>query len=371
VPWKYTVTSWIWTRSTTLPQQWSYSIESNNLWAINSQSCFEVNNTFTQTWTVSFQYKVSSEATLDFLRFYVDNVELQNWSWTVPWTQYTNINIASWTHTYKWCYTKDWAWSAWTDQAWVDYITYQNSAVDTTPPVISSINYASWSLLAWWNHNLIINYNDADSGINTSSDVITLQKWNWVAWWADMSGTWLNLSWKTIWATQAIYPTNNLDYWKYMYTFQITDNNWNSSSTGAVFYIDRPEIIVSTWTLNMGYLSPNVNNFSSDEITITVKTVWAGFQVVLNKSSIMSNWSWSQIIDWNWVKWLWYDKFAYSGTISTINTNEVLWTQSWSININWALNTYTYKIRMWALIEAEQVNWTYSTNLNFWLNLTY
>lgn len=370
-PWKYTVTSWIWTRTLTNPQEWLYSIESNNNWVINSQSCFEVNNTFTQTGTISFEYNVSSQATSDFLRFSIDNVELQNWSWTVPWTQYTNTGITTWTHAYKWCYTKDWAWSAWSDKAWIDYITFQNSTVDTTPPSITSINHASWSLLPWWNHNLIINYNDTETGINTGSSIITLQKWSWSSWWSDISTSWLNLTWKTIWLTSATYPTNNLDYWKYYYTFQISDNNWNSSSTWAIFYIDRPEITISTWSLNIWNLTSNITSFSSDEIIVTIKTVWAPFQVILNKTSTMNDWNWNEIINWNWTKWIWYDKFAYSGTISTINTNEVLWNQSWSININWDLNTYTYKIKMWALIETEQADWIYQSNLSFWLNLTY
>lgn len=46
---KYDVTSGNWSRTTTNPYEGLYSLESNNGGAPNSQSCFEVNHTFTAT----------------------------------------------------------------------------------------------------------------------------------------------------------------------------------------------------------------------------------------------------------------------------------------------------------------------------------
>lgn len=364
-PWKYTVTSWNWTRLTTNPYENAYSIISNNWWLPNTQSCFEVTNTLTQTWTISFFYNVSSQAWADYLRFYIDNIEQQNWSWTVPWTNYTKNNLTLWYHSYKWCYIKDWNTNTWNDNANIDYITFQFSAVDNFSPTISSINFASWYLLPWWNHTLIIDYNDWESGINTTSDIITLNKWNWTAWGSDISATGLNLAWKTVWSTQATYPTNNLIFWKYSYLFQISDNNANSSSTWAVFYIDEPEIIISTWSYDLWNITWSWLNFSANEITATIKTVWASYQVEMSKDTDFLNSSGSIIIDWDWSAGVWYDKNPYTLVNKNINNNPIVWTWATNININWDKNIYTFPIKIWTLISEEQEAGIYNMSLSF------
>nr|MDD3720651.1 hypothetical protein [Candidatus Gracilibacteria bacterium] len=367
IPGKYTVTSGNWTRTTTNPQQGIYSIESNNGGLPNTQSCFEVTNTFyTGTGTVEFQYNVSSQAGGDFLRFYIDNVEQQAWSGTVPWTLYSKNNVPVGTHQYKWCYLKDGTTNAGTDNAFIDYITYAYSAVDNTPPSITSINYASGTLLPGGNHNLIINYNDMQSGINTSSDIISLYKWNGTSWGTDISATGINLAGKTVTPTQAIYPTNNLTYGKYMYNFQISDNSANSSSTGAVFYVDEPEIIISTGTLNMGVLSGTGLNFSGDEIIITINTVGAGFQVNMVKdTNFQTQGGASIIIDWDGSLGVGYDKSPYIGVIKNINNYPVIGSGSQNININGFKNIYTYNIKIGDLIDLEQAAGIYTMNLSF------
>jgi len=364
-PWKYTVTSWNWSRLTTNPYENAYSIISNNWWLPNTQSCFEVTNTLTQTWTISFFYNVSSQAWSDYLRFYIDNIEEQNWSGTVPWANYTKNDLTLWYHSYKWCYIKDWATNDWNDNANIDYITFQFSSLDNIPPTISSINYASWYLLPWWNHTLIIDYNDAETGINTSSDIITLNKWNWTAWWSDISATGLNLAWKTVWTTQASYPTNNLVFWKYRYLFQISDNNANSSSTWAVFYIDEPEIIISTWSFDIGNLTWTWLNFSSNELTATIKTVWASFEVQISKDTDLLTSEWSILIDWDWSAGVWYDKNPYTLVNKNINNNPIVWTWATNININWDKNIYTFPIKIGTLISEEQEAGIYNMSLSF------
>lgn len=366
---KYNVTSWTWTRTTSNPNEWLYSIESSNSWD-NTQSCFEVINTLSATWTLNFDYNVSSQAWSDFLRFYIDNIEQQAWSWTVPWTNYIDNNISAWTHSYKWCFIKDWWWSAWTDNAFIDYITFNSSVSDITPPNIISINYLSWTLFPWWNHNIIINYSDSGSWIDISSDLITLNKWDWISsWWADISTTGFNLWSKIITTTSATYPTNNLSFGKYRYDFQISDNDSNTSSTWAVFYIDEPELIISTWSLNIWKIWTSTW-FSVNQFDISVKTVWAYFDLILKNNSLLS-YSWATITDWNWSEWYGYDKSPFSSTISSVWTWAILTTQPASINTNWDKNTYNYSIRFWSKIWAEQAAWLYNWSINFLLDLDY
>jgi len=51
-----------------------------------------------------------------------------------------------------------------------------------------------------------------------------------------------------------------------------------------VFYIDEPEIIISSPSIDIGSVDSFTQNFS-DTVTVTVKTVGAGFNLLLNRSS--------------------------------------------------------------------------------------
>jgi len=89
----------------------------------DQQSDLEVTVEVVASADISFWYKVSSEATYDFLRFYVDGTEVASWSGTVPWTQYTHAVDAG-TRTFRWSYTKDGSVDSGSDAAWVDFIEF-------------------------------------------------------------------------------------------------------------------------------------------------------------------------------------------------------------------------------------------------------
>ena len=75
---------------------------------------------FTGTKTISFRYRVSSELTWDFLRFYINGVQQISWSGTIGWTQYTTSYAGSGDVTLEWRYTKDMSISTGDDTAWID-----------------------------------------------------------------------------------------------------------------------------------------------------------------------------------------------------------------------------------------------------------
>ena len=83
---------------------------------------------------ISFWYKVSSEATYDYLRFYVDGGEVASWEGTVAWSQFT-YPVSAGTRTFKWAYTKDYSVSDGDDSGWVDYIEFPTLA---EPPAASA-----------------------------------------------------------------------------------------------------------------------------------------------------------------------------------------------------------------------------------------
>jgi len=119
-----------------------------------------------------------------------------------------------------------------------------------------------------------------------------------------------------------------------------------------VFYIDEPEITISTGSIDVGSVDNFTQNFS-DTVTITVKTVGASFNVLLNRSSNFTE-GVENIPSWDTVKGYGYDQSPFSSSISTINTDEVLATQSASINIDGNKNTFTYNLKIGALVEEDQ-----------------
>lgn len=72
--------------------------------------------------TLSFYLRVSSEANYDYLRFYIDGVQQNQWSGTVGWTQQT-YTLAAGSRTLRWDYVKDSSNAVSEDAAYVDDIS--------------------------------------------------------------------------------------------------------------------------------------------------------------------------------------------------------------------------------------------------------
>ena len=241
---------------------------------------------------------------------------------------------------------------------------------DTINPWIDSINYLSGSLLPWGTHNIELTYSDniGWSWVDISSANVVLEKWNGAAWWTDISSTWLSSS--SITVTEASYQTNNLEYWKYRIQFSIDDISWNTSDVfESVFYIDIPQFTISTDEIdiwNTNFLSPSF----SPEVTITVKTLWAGFNVLLNRNTDLSNWG-ESIGSWDGNTWYWYDSETYTNTISTIAVNQNIASEVKNINTSWELQTYTYTIKIWSLVSDWLDAWSFEWTLDFGIKLDY
>ncbi len=92
-------------------------------------SSVETSVTLASSQAVKFYWKVSSEASYDYLRFYIDGVLQEQISGTVDWTQISK-NVASGTHTLKWTYYKDSSVSSGSDCGWVDKLEITDPAAD-------------------------------------------------------------------------------------------------------------------------------------------------------------------------------------------------------------------------------------------------
>lgn len=91
--------------------------------------------------TANFWWSVSSEETFDFLRFFVDGVEIAKITGEYPW-EFKSIDVGPGVHHLEWRYTKDEFSSEGADRGWVDQFDFQSG---TRPP---QITYQPLSLTA-------------------------------------------------------------------------------------------------------------------------------------------------------------------------------------------------------------------------------
>jgi len=89
--------------------------------------------------TLSFYWKVSSEARFDYLRFFIDGTQRASISGEVAWQQKT-FSIPSGSHTLHWSYTKDGSVSSGADAGWVDRIRGDeaNPSLSITVPAVNA-----------------------------------------------------------------------------------------------------------------------------------------------------------------------------------------------------------------------------------------
>ena len=98
----------------------------------NQNSSMELELTVVADGQISFFYKVSSEASYDFLRFYINDVEQDEWAGEIDWTE-AAYDVTAGDNTFKWEYDKDVSQSHGDDCAWIDYIIFP-------PMVFTSVN---------------------------------------------------------------------------------------------------------------------------------------------------------------------------------------------------------------------------------------
>ncbi|MBL7104731.1 MAG: hypothetical protein ISS18_10400 [Bacteroidales bacterium] len=93
---------------------------------------------------ISFFRKVSSESSWDYLRFYIDGAQQEQWSGEVAWGQ-VSYPVTAGLHTFRWVYYKDGSVSSGSDCGWVDYIIFPPISPPPDPPDIE-VNPESFEL---------------------------------------------------------------------------------------------------------------------------------------------------------------------------------------------------------------------------------
>jgi len=111
-----------WTITTSEVYEGTYAAKSG---AIDDQSTSELVITMDVAVDdqISFYKKVSSEADYDYLRFFIDNIEMGSWAGEVGW-EISTFDVSEGTHIFKWVYEKDYSVNSGDDCAWLDYIVF-------------------------------------------------------------------------------------------------------------------------------------------------------------------------------------------------------------------------------------------------------
>jgi Concanavalin A-like lectin/glucanases superfamily/Bacterial Ig-like domain len=251
------------------------------------------------------------------------------------------------------------------------YVTFGYK--DLTPPIINISGVSSGSLIPIGNWAINFIYSDADSGISTGSLSVTLQRYNSTLLAYDSATGWLTESWSRT-QSGSIWNMNNIGFWKYKLTATIADKAWNTTSTGIVFFIDQIEWTIDRDTYNVWDISPGISTFGTGQITITIKTVWAGFTLSSTSGNSLASTGSNSINYWNGTNGWWYDLWngsAWTNTITSHSPNATLATTPANLNQNGDKNTYTYKIRYGTKLDEMQSAWQYIGTVNFQIGVSY
>jgi len=85
---------------------------------------------------ISFYVKTSSENSYDFLKFYIDETQVGQWSGETDWTM-VSFSVSAGVHSFQWSYEKDGAVDDGQDCGWIDYVVFPPLAVSTDEETIS------------------------------------------------------------------------------------------------------------------------------------------------------------------------------------------------------------------------------------------
>jgi len=123
--WNFDNTPWFIT--TAAPYEGSYCAQSGDI-TDGQSSKMHIGLSVVNTDSISFFYKVSSEASYDYLKFYIDENEINKWSGEQGWTRVAFL-VNQGEHNFTWSYEKDGSISNGQDAACIDYIVFPAAGI--------------------------------------------------------------------------------------------------------------------------------------------------------------------------------------------------------------------------------------------------
>lgn len=129
----------IWFVDTNMVYEGTYAIRSAEI-EDNQISVLSLIGTVAANGNISFHKRISSESNYDFLKFYIDSVEVGAWSGEVSWSEST-FPITYGFHCFEWRYEKDHSVSSEQDAAWIDYIVFPALNFSSPEMQLSSLSF--------------------------------------------------------------------------------------------------------------------------------------------------------------------------------------------------------------------------------------
>lgn len=245
---------------------------------------------------------------------------------------------------------------------------------DTTPPVITSVNINSGTLIPKGNFTYTVGYTDTGSSIDTGSVDLKIYTWN--------TGS---LSWNTtdisgLYEISASITNNTWSFnlagmpaGKYRFDRNISDTSWNTHISSSTLFIDALEWTVSTPTYTIGDARSGTDTFGTGELTITVKTVGAGFDLSMIRTNDLTRVTdvipvYDGTNGWGYTQW---NGSLFPPTITAHGATQTLWSVLKNIDQNGNKNTFTYRIKYAINPDTNTPAGDYNGNVSFGLNLIY
>jgi len=127
IPWNIETTR-PWTVVNTSPSSGTFCAQSSIDITSNQSSILQIAWLTSSAGTIQFDYKVSSEEGHDFLKFYINDVLIEQWSGNLTTWQTVSYPVsAGGVNVFKWEYSKDLYTSSGYDRAWIDNIVFPTS----------------------------------------------------------------------------------------------------------------------------------------------------------------------------------------------------------------------------------------------------
>ena len=118
-----------WTPDSIIHNGSPWSLRSGNI-PHNASSMVQIEVEVLQTDSVVFDFRVSSEKNYDYLKFFVDNILVAQWSGEVGWDRYAHI-LEPGSRLLEWRYQKDSNTIKGEDAAWIDNVVFPAHAFDS------------------------------------------------------------------------------------------------------------------------------------------------------------------------------------------------------------------------------------------------
>jgi hypothetical protein len=258
----------------------------------------------------------------------------------------------------------------------MQYLTFAKSVpTDVTPPNITSVNIASWTLIPKWDFSIIANFSDTGSSIQPISFSGYIYAWDSTgSTWSPMNiaSGYMSITGSTTASTGQLW-VQNLPFGKYRFDIIIADTLGNIRTQSYTYFIDAVEWTINAPTYAIGNVPLGSDSFGSGELLITIKTVGAWFDLSMIRQDDLT-YDIDVIWVYNGISWWWYDAdigSGYSGTISPHGSSQNLISTAKNINQNGQKNTFIYRVKYGVNPPSNAPAGDYIWSVNFQIELTY